>query len=175
LAEVVTVTEARHGAAERSVPETGGSGGAQDQGRRAAPQRPVDYWLKLVDRLINERFDQLLDEHGVTRREWEMLRLLTRGPASLDELDEALLPFLDPTGRLTSGEQIRELVESGWVESDGQSYRLSSRGRRSVERIGAMVERSDEAIRAGVSPEEFETLVEVLRQMARNLEPATSL
>jgi len=31
-------------------------------------QRPIGFWLKLVDRLIDERFALTLEEHGVTRR-----------------------------------------------------------------------------------------------------------
>jgi DNA-binding PadR family transcriptional regulator len=167
--EVATVTEAGHGAAERRRDEAAGSQGARDEKAGAALRRPVDYWLKLVDRLINLRFEQLLEEHGLTRREWEMLWLLTTGPATVEELDDALLPFLGERGDPSSVEQLRELVESRWVESKGQSYRLSAHGRRSVGRIAAVVEHSDEGIRAGVNPEDFETAVRVLRQMAHNL------
>ena len=162
----------RPDAGERTVDPAGSSASEQDQDGRAAVRRPIDYWLKIVDRLINERFDELLYEHGITRREWEMLRLLSTGPAAQVELDEALLPFLGPPAPHTSAEQLKELAGSGWVEESGPTYRMTSAGYRSYERIAVVVERSNEAITAGVDPEDFATAVAVLRQMARNLLPA---
>ena len=58
------------------------------------PHRPLDFWLKLVDTLINVHFQIMLEEHGIIRRQWEMMRLLSRAPASQDDLDAALAPFL---------------------------------------------------------------------------------
>lgn len=57
--------------------------------------RPIGFWLKLVDQLIDERFDTTLDEHGVTRRQWQMLNLLSRGAADQAALDAAVAPFLE--------------------------------------------------------------------------------
>jgi hypothetical protein len=133
------------------------------------PRPPVDYWLKLVDALINQRFAELLDEHGVTRREWEMLRLLTAGPATREVLDEALLPFLGPAPGTSTADQLAELVDSGWVARDEAGYILTSVGRQSFTRLDAAVQRVDSAITAGLAPEELATAVAVLQQMARNL------
>jgi hypothetical protein len=170
--KVVAMSTESADAGERTVKHPADrSASAQDQDGRAVLRGPIDYWLKLVDRLINERFDELLYEHGVTRREWEMLRLLSTGPATLAELDEALLPFLGPPAPDTSAEQLKELAGSGWVQESGPTYRLTSAGYRSYERIAVVVERSNEAITAEVDPEDFATAVAVLRQMARNLLP----
>ena len=35
-------------------------------------QRPIGFWLKLVDSLIDEQFASTLEEHGVTRRQWQL-------------------------------------------------------------------------------------------------------
>ncbi|MCU1534906.1 MAG: transcriptional regulator, partial [Glaciihabitans sp.] len=36
-----------------------------------ADQRPIGFWLKLVDRMIDEQFAATIEEHGVTRRQWQ--------------------------------------------------------------------------------------------------------
>ncbi|MCW2810099.1 MAG: hypothetical protein JWP61_557 [Friedmanniella sp.] len=140
----------------------------QAEGARS-PQPPVDYWLKLVDALINRRFAELLDEHGLTRRQWEMLRMLTAGPASPEVLDEALSPFLGRPSSPSSVDQLGELVDSGWVSPAGEEYGVTDFGQQCFDRISAAVERSDAAITAGLDPGDLDTTVAVLQQMARNL------
>lgn len=58
----------------------------------ASPHRPLDFWLKLVDTLINLHFQAMLEEHGIVRRQGEMMRMLSRGPATQEDLDAALAP-----------------------------------------------------------------------------------
>ena len=55
-------------------------------------QRPLGYWLKLVDSLIDEQFAATLEEHGVTRRQWQVLNLLEQQPATEAQLDAGLSP-----------------------------------------------------------------------------------
>jgi hypothetical protein len=71
-----------------------------------APPRPIGFWLKLVDRLIDESFDSLLEEHGVTRRQWQLLNVLQRGPATLEQLDSAVAPFLREEAGESSAEHL---------------------------------------------------------------------
>ena len=49
-----------------------------------ADQRPIGYWLRLVDGLIDDQFAGTLDEHGVTRMQWQLLNVLARGQASVE-------------------------------------------------------------------------------------------
>ena len=44
--------------------------------------RPIGYWLKKLDRLIDEQFERQLSEAGLSRRQWQLLNLLegVRGP-----------------------------------------------------------------------------------------------
>jgi hypothetical protein len=59
-----------------------------DQG--PADRRPIGFWLKLVDRLI----DAVLGDAGLTRRHWQVLNLLQTQPATLQRIDTRLAPFL---------------------------------------------------------------------------------
>ena len=54
--------------------------------------RPIGFWLKLVDRLIDEQFDRTLGAHDVSRRQWQLLNILAARPAAPAELDAAIQP-----------------------------------------------------------------------------------
>lgn len=136
-------------------------------------QRPIGYWLKLVDSLISEQFAASLEEHGVTRRQWQLLNLLGVDPHTSDELMAALAPFFDevsPEGEPASpAEHLTELLESGWVAQDEDSYVLTDRGRTSLERLTEIVEGMRERSSAGVTAEQYETTIATLQRMATNL------
>jgi DNA-binding PadR family transcriptional regulator len=136
-------------------------------------QRPLGYWLKLVDSLISEQFTVVLEEHGVTRRQWQLLNVLSKGPATGGELTSALAPFFgEPAaeGEPTSpSEHLAELVESGWISEEGHTFTLTERGATSLDRLTALVDTMREESSAGVSPEDYATTVASLRRMALNL------
>ena len=52
----------------------------------STPQ-PVGFWLKLLDQLIDEQFAQTLTEHNVTRRQGQLLHVLSRADATLHHLN----------------------------------------------------------------------------------------
>ena len=129
--------------------------------------RPIGYWLKLVDRLIDEHFDGTLDEHGVTRRQWQLLNLLGRGPATREELNDALSPFLGTDG--TTASEIDELVESDWVAASPSGFALTPRGETAFERISEVVVRIRADLSQGLSDEEYTVTMRSLERMSRNL------
>ncbi len=127
--------------------------------------RPIGFWLKLVDRLIDERFEMVLEEHGVTRRQWQLLNVLKRGPATLEELDTAVAPFLDDEGE-SSAEHLEELVGSGWV---APGYSLTEAGGTAMEGLGHAVEELRRGMSDGIAEEDYATTLAVLERMSRNL------
>jgi DNA-binding MarR family transcriptional regulator len=129
----------------------------------------VDFWLRLLDALINEHFGKVLDEHGVTRRQWEVMNLLSKGPASDDELAQALAPFHREVQARTLTEELAELEESGWLRSPEQVYELTERGQTAYQRLEPVLRASDEKIAQGIRPEEYATMLAVLERMAINL------
>ena len=46
-------------------------------------RRPIGFWLKLVDRLLDERLDETLGD--LTRRHWQVLNVLQQG--AVDQAD----------------------------------------------------------------------------------------
>jgi len=129
-------------------------------------QRPIGYWLKLVDRLIDERFDGTLDEHGVTRRQWQLLNLLGRGPATREELQDALAPF--GADGSTAGE-IDELVESDWIAASPSGFALTPRGDLAFERISEVVAGIRAELADGLSEQDYDATLRSLERMSRNL------
>jgi len=136
-------------------------------------QRPIGYWLKLVDRLIDEQFASTLDEHGVTRRQWQLLNVLSRGEATVEQMDEAIAPFLasDPAGAASesSADHLSELIESGWVAATASGYETTDRGHAAFSRLAEVVAQNRARIANGVSETEYLATVDVLERMARNL------
>ena len=131
--------------------------------------RPIGYWLKLVDRLIDEQFASTLEEHGVTRRQWQLLNVLSREPATVEQLDAAVAPFLSSDDGESSAEHLTELIESAWVDATPTGYELTDRGRTAFERLAEVVATQRTIVADGVTAEQYEQTVAVLERMARNL------
>ena len=58
-----------------------------------AANRPIGFWLRLVDGLINEQFDATVEEHGVTRRQWQIMNVLAEAPATARRLADLGAPL----------------------------------------------------------------------------------
>ena len=131
--------------------------------------RPIGYWLKLVDRLIDEQFASTLEEHGVTRRQWQLLNVLFREPATVEQLDAAVAPFLLSDDGESSLDHLTELIDSAWVDATPTGYELTDRGRSAFERLAEVVAAQRTVVADGVTAEQYEQTVAVLERMARNL------
>lgn len=136
--------------------------------RRPADRRPIGFWLKLVDRLIDEGFDAVLGEAGLTRRHWQVLNLLQAAPATVQRADTLLAPFLggdEPTTRPV----LDDLHARGWVAwTDGHAT-VTEAGAAAHAELLRKVSRSRERLAAGITPQEYAATITVLRRMAVNL------
>jgi DNA-binding MarR family transcriptional regulator len=133
-------------------------------------RRPIGYWLKHLDRLIEDAFERTLAAEGLTRRHWQVLNVLRRGPAPPAEVAGALDPFLgdDPS----AGETVTGgLAARGWVRllGDGR-LELTGQGREGHAALGRRVEALRRRAARGVSEQEYASLIATLRRMAANLE-----
>ncbi|GAA1345978.1 MarR family winged helix-turn-helix transcriptional regulator [Arthrobacter roseus] len=131
--------------------------------------RPIGFWLKLVDGLVDSRFESMLEEHGVTRRQWQLLNLLAERPTTVAELESELEPFLSLPGGETIPEHLEELTESGWVSQSDGTYSLEELGRNSMAVLSEVVAENRAQVTEGVTHADYETTVAVLERMARNL------
>jgi hypothetical protein len=134
-----------------------------------ADQRPIGFWLKLVDGLIEDQFARTLEEHGVTRRQWQLLNVLARGEATVPQLDAALAPFLSAAEEETSLDHLTELIESAWVDATPTGYELTDRGRGALERLSTVVGEQRSLMTAELTEADYVTTTATLERMARNL------
>jgi len=130
-------------------------------------QRPIGYWVKTVDRLIDDEFAAAAREVGLTRRQWQILNVLAERPgATREEIARALAPFLgegEPIDNHLAG--LADLVA---VRPEGLELTPAGRARlddvyaRSVSDLRARVS-------AGLTQEDYDTTVRTLERIARNL------
>ena len=122
--------------------------------------KPIGWWLKEVDRLLEESFEQVLTTDGLTRRQWQALNAAA-GPESIAA---ALAPFL--TGEPAELTAVTDpLVERGWLSGD----HLTPAGAAALEALTTKVQAQRRRVTAGLSDQEYVATVGVLRRMADNL------
>jgi DNA-binding MarR family transcriptional regulator len=133
-------------------------------------QRPIGFWLKLVDRQIEDLFATTLEEHGVTRRQWQLLNVLALGQSTTEKLDAAIAPFLGQSGASESSvEHLTELIDSGWVSATHDGYDLTERGRAAFDGLAAVVFENRRRITDGITEQEYGETLGILERIARNL------
>ncbi len=113
--------------------------------------RPIGYWLKHLDTLVENAMDQAL--HPVSRREWQVLNAAVHDsadPMPFDGVEEA----------------VERLMARGWLAEDG---RLTDAGRAAHAEVAEKVGRFRRQVIEGVSPQEYQATVDVLRRMSANL------
>jgi DNA-binding MarR family transcriptional regulator len=132
-------------------------------------ERPIGYWLKKLDGLIDAQFERQLSDVGLSRRQWQLLNLLQNGPRSAPELETALEPFLQETPDELD-EALSGLVSRGWADSQNNIVSLSETGQVQFGLVKAKVAELRQSLMAGISQEEYQATIEVLGRMAANLE-----
>jgi DNA-binding MarR family transcriptional regulator len=132
-------------------------------------RRPLGFWLKLVDRLLDEGFERILAGAGLTRRHWQALTTLQQGPATVQELDARLAPFLDdqePTTRPV----LDDLSARGWATwRAGDQAAVTPTGAAAHRELLADVSAHRRRVSDGITAEEYGATVAVLERMATNL------
>lgn len=130
-------------------------------------RRPIGYWLKELDRLLEEDFGRLLAAEGIGRRHWQVLNTVAAGPVSLAEVEAALAPFRSGAGPSVV---VGELRARGWVRQDGAgAVELTAEGVAAHAELGERVRANRLRVTEGISAQEYRTTVDVLERMAANL------
>jgi DNA-binding MarR family transcriptional regulator len=133
-------------------------------------ERPIGYWLRKLDSLIDALFERQLGDAGLSRRQWQLLNLLKDGPRSVPDLQVKLEPFL-PGDASELNDALSGLVSRGWAESTDNIANLTKTGQAQFGVVKTKVAELRQSLMAGISPEEYEATIEVLARMVANLEP----
>lgn len=151
-----------------STPRTAGMASAD------TPERPIGFWLKRLDSLIEDAFDQLLADAGMSRRQWQALNVVRSGAATDADLAEALRPFLGEDAASRDA-LVGALRQRGWIaERAGGSYELTTDGQAARNAAGGRVAGLRTLLLEGLSDSDYVETVRVLRTMADNLERAAT-
>lgn len=134
-------------------------------------QRPLAFWLKRLDELLDTTFADALADEGLTRRHWQVLDVVSDEPAPTTYLVDLLRSFSNSAG---VDEVITELVSRGWLtQADGGTWDLTGTGRSAHARVGERVGAVRRRMTAGVSESDFTTAQSVLETMCANLAQAS--
>jgi len=122
--------------------------------------KPIGWWLKEVDRLLEASFEQLLAADGLTRRQWQALNAAA-GP---EPIAAAVAPFLagDPAELAAVTDA---LTERGWLTGDT----LTPDGRGALMALTTKVHEQRRRVTTGITDAEYAATIAVLRRMAQNL------
>lgn len=134
--------------------------------------KPIGYYLKHLDALLNQEFDRTLGESGLSRRHWQVLHALaTNGPLDSATLTARLRPFWDQDA-ITLDEVTSDLTARGWItlETASGGYSTTPAGELGHTEVERIVVATREQVTAGVTDEEYEAAVTVLARMCDNLE-----
>ncbi|MEV6287962.1 MarR family transcriptional regulator [Kribbella sp. NPDC051770] len=122
--------------------------------------KPIGWWLKELDRLIEAGFAEVLAADGLDRRQWQALNA-----AGGDQpVAAALAPFEG------SADAVRALEARGWMAGE----ELTDEGRAVRERLTGKVGAYRRQVADGIEPGEYAATVAVLRRMALNLTGRTN-
>lgn len=123
-------------------------------------KKPIGWWLKEVDRLLEQSFEQVLAADGLNRRQWQILNAAREDVP----IAAALTPFLSG-GPAELESFTAPLAERGWLDGD----RLTPAGVAALERLTGKVEAQRRRVTNGIVDAEYLQTVDVLRRMAANL------
>ncbi|MGV9249577.1 MarR family winged helix-turn-helix transcriptional regulator [Streptomyces sp. NPDC003710] len=133
--------------------------------------KPIGYWLNRTDRAITHHMNDMLEEFGLTRIAWQVLRLIDDTHQVTDREVLSALEANADTATLTAA--IDTVLADGWAtRPTPDRLALTLDGRRRLDRVAERVDAFRELSMTGISPDEYRTAVQVLERMTHTLEAA---
>ena len=133
--------------------------------------KPIGYWLKHLDNLIEAQFDATLAAFDVNRRQWQVLNSLSGGPLTRTAVEQALAPFWGETATLAEVlDGPNGLLAQGWVQQTSETapdeLMLTNEGFASHAAVADHVKAARGAIMNGLTAEQYAETVRNLAAMA---------
>ncbi|MFI1508281.1 MarR family winged helix-turn-helix transcriptional regulator [Streptomyces sp. NPDC020597] len=137
-----------------------------------ASDRPIGYWLKHLDNLLERHFEAALADLGLDRRQWQVLNTLASGGLGRAALQDALAPFWTADGP-GAAEVLARLAVRGWLlDGPGDGLALTEAGRTAHTDVLARVKADRAVVVTGLTGEQYTQTLRVLSVMAGNVEAA---
>jgi DNA-binding MarR family transcriptional regulator len=136
------------------------------------PPKPIGYWVKRLDDLLESIFDHALARQHLARRHWQVLNVLRGEPVTDEAVHEALAPFWRSES-VSQAAIVTELIERGWIHRPEPGVlALTPAGLDAHTDVLAKVEQTRSQVIDGLSPEEYHTVVDGVRRMCDNVSAA---
>ena len=130
--------------------------------------RPIGWWLKEADARLNAAFETALQGTGVSRRGWQLLTSLARGPVPKEQLIGALSAF-DSRSEIEA--DIAELRERGWlVESADELVQVTSPGTQQQQALAPLVGAARQQVSAALPEQDYAQLISLLSRLVEGLQ-----
>ncbi|MCK6066125.1 MULTISPECIES: MarR family winged helix-turn-helix transcriptional regulator [Microbacterium] len=123
------------------------------------PDRPLGFWLRTVDSLLDDAFAEVLAGDDLSRRDWMLLNAVD-GHRTAPWLAQRLA---------RRGGRVRRLAERGWIEETADGWALTDAGRDARERLATAVGGIRDRVAGAVDPEDFASMLTSLEAIAREL------
>jgi len=133
--------------------------------------RPIGYWVKRLDRALEECFERDLIEVGMGRRHWQVLDALREDVRTEGEVERMLAPFWTEDA-ITWLEVLADLTDRALVTNESGVIELTPAGLALHQQLCLQVSASRQRLSEGISGEEYETATRVLERMTANAERA---
>lgn len=133
-----------------------------------ALSRPIGWWLKQADVLLDAAFDKELEGQEVDRRCWQVLATLSTGPRPREQVMSSLTSFDPP---VVVNDVIERLCERGWVEDRTAVLQLTPAGIHLQQSLAPLVAAVRERITAALPQDDYVTLVGLLARLVAALRP----
>jgi DNA-binding MarR family transcriptional regulator len=136
----------------------------------SAKRRPIGYWLKRLDRLIEDGFERTLIDQGLTRRHWQLLNVVHEGPTTRGAATGKMASFL-VDGRVELDRAVDDLSRRGLVTAhDDDTLSLTDEGERAFKGVQEKVGEFRKLVTKGLGEDEYDKIVDALERMTGNLE-----
>ncbi len=131
-------------------------------------QRPIGWWVRRLDALLEQAVDSAVAGEDLTRRHWQVLCSVAERARPVGDLRAELADFPGDVDAV-----VTDLVRLGWVQrSADDGLTLTAVGRAGHDRVAAAVGRVRKHVADGLSAQEYERTILVLGRMVENVQRA---
>lgn len=135
-------------------------------------KRPIGYWLKEADKSISAAVNKNLEQYELTRFHWQVLNTVyTKEEATKEDILNLLKNFFDSSHL---SDILNDLTKKNWLTKEKNSasgitmIQMTGEGKAAFTEISATQQRTRMQLFQGITNEEYETTIKVLKQLIDN-------
>jgi len=133
-----------------------------------AHDRPIGFWIKAADKVLDQTIDRLHVEEGFTRRRWQIFNTIAQyGSISITGLSSGLSAMLASEDVQL---ELDALTEQGVLNRLGDVLSISRNGLEVHHRLVASQEALRKKAMRGISDEDYRAALRCLSTIVGNLE-----